>query len=103
MRIERGQGRGARDVRNPRSRLHAGGDLGNRGIRDAEEYEVGRVVVHFEPALAQPCGDGRADAARTDHMDRLEHKSSSSLADTGHREAYRLPPRPKDPGRLELL
>jgi hypothetical protein len=72
VRLERRQRRGTRDVRYPRPRLNACGNIRNRVVGDAN-HDQATVGADDDAALAQAGGDGRADAAGTDDGDALEH------------------------------
>jgi pimeloyl-ACP methyl ester carboxylesterase len=87
VRVERRQRSGARHVCNPGPRCQATSDLRDRAVRNAKEDELA-VFAQRDASLAEPSGDGRADAAGTDDVDCVEHQSSSSVADTGHWEGY---------------
>ena len=53
VRIERGERRGAADVRQPRTRLDGRRGIVNRGIGHAQQDEIGRFVLQADAALAQ--------------------------------------------------
>ena len=88
VRVERRERRGAARVRDPRPRRDRLRGVGDRAVGDAQQDEVRVVLGH---AVAQPGGNRRADAAKADDLNFLDHKSSSSVADTGQVEVYRGP------------
>src|SRR5205085_1990621 len=63
MRIERRQGRGAGDVRDPRPLRNGTCDLGDRRVGDAQQHQVSRSAGRFAPgahrqaAFLEPRGD----------------------------------------------
>src|SRR5256885_601752 len=61
----------------------------DRAVRHADEHELGLVLAQLDAALSEARRQRRPDAAGADHLNRLDHRSSSSVADTGHVEAYR--------------
>ncbi len=79
VRIERGQGSGTADVRDPRAGNDLARDRCDRAVRDAEEDELGVVGIEDEAALREPGAHRRADAAtRADDSHGLDHSSGSS-------------------------
>src|SRR6266511_2235931 len=76
------RGRTAR-VRYPGTGRDAPSDFRDRPVGNAEEHQLSVVVGHLQAAFEQAGADRGADAARADDVDLGQHKSSSSLADTG--------------------
>ena len=68
VRLERRERRRTGDVGDPRAGLEIASDRPDRGVGNAEQDEL-RVRPDGDAALAQPGGDGRADAARADDVD----------------------------------
>src|SRR6185437_3129854 len=80
---QRREGRGARDVSEPRAGLDRPGHIRNDAVRHAQQHEVA-VAGHADASLAEPSGNGRPATARPNDVDTSEHfVSSSSVADTG--------------------
>jgi hypothetical protein len=74
VRLQRGQRRGAGDMSHRgTSRCQAPRHVGDGRVRNAEEDDVRIVLAHGDAALAQAGCDSRADAARADDMDSLDH------------------------------
>src|SRR5439155_22507434 len=83
MRIQRVQRRRPGDVPDPGPDRQVLRNAGDRLVRNAEQNEAA-AGPDGDSSLAQPGGDGRADAAGADDSDGLEHSlSSSSAMDTG--------------------
>ena len=73
VRIERRKRRRPADVRHPRTWGQAPGRVRDRRVRDAQEDELRVVRAHGDASLAQPRGDSRADTARADDVDSVDH------------------------------
>ena len=77
--VERIEPSRAAHVSHPRPDGHRGGNLGNHGIRNAQQDELGiRVcdasIGDAQAALQQPGADRAAGAAGADDVDALDHR-----------------------------
>jgi pimeloyl-ACP methyl ester carboxylesterase len=96
VRGECGERRGAGDVCHPGTGFEARCDLGDGGVRNAEQNDVA-LFVHGNPALAKAGGNGRADAAGADDLDCVEH------LELQFRSGYRAPEAYRAAGTLAYL